>query len=371
VHLREIDRLAGLGRARLVCCADVVAPDEEQAAIISRLGAKYYVDWRDMVEAQTGLDVLVVASPPHLHAEMCRAAVESGTHVLVEKPPVVSIADFTALDDAVTRSGVLCQVGFQSTGSGALARIREIVADGELGHPARVVATGSWQRDRRYWARSEWAGKDVLRGVPVHDGAICNPFAHAVMNCLVAVGADGDGPLSTVEAERYRANAIEVDDTASISVTSHSGASFVVAVTLCAERSEPPKLQVSGRRGHVAWTYESDTITYDVDGRHWEEPFSRRSLLEELIVVAGGQEGADGLSCPLERTRRFVDVVEAVCRRPVKVVQAEHVRWEGEESTARAVIVGVGSAVQQAAATSELFSQQGAPWAVSAASPHS
>ena len=325
-----------------------------------------------MVEAQSGLDVLVVASPPHLHAEISLAAVESGTHVLVEKPPVTSMADFTALGDAVARNGVLCQVGFQTTGSAALAKIREIVANGELGRPARVVATGSWQRDRRYWARSEWAGKDVLRGVPVRDGAICNPFAHAVMNCLVAVGADDGRPLSMVEAERYRANAIEVDDTSSISVTSPSGARFVVAVTLCAEQPEPPKLQVSGPGGKAVWAYESDTIAYDVGGRHWEEPYSRRSLLEELLVaIGGGHGGADGLSCPLERTRCFVEVVEAVHPRPVKVVQAEHVRWEGEGSAARAVIVGVGSAVQKAAATSQLFSQQGAPWAVTAVSPNS
>lgn len=363
VHLREIARLAGLGWARLVCCADVARPGDEQSGIISRLGAKYFPDWQEMLAAQPDLDVLVIASPLHLHQEMALAAFESGAHVLLEKPPAVSSGSFSALVDAKARAGVLCQVGFQSAGSGALAKFGEIVLGDDVGHPKRVAATGSWQRDRRYWTRSEWAGKESLRGVTVGDGAISNPFAHAVMNCLVAVGAGAGASLEAVVAERYRANPIEVEDTACMRVTVAGGASFVMAVTLCAEQTVPATLQVSGPRGTVAWAYEADTIGYDLDGRSWEENFVRRSLLEELLAAVDGRDGAAGLSCPLERTRPFVEVVEAVHSEPVRTVRPEHVRWENDAGTARAVIAGVGSAIQQAAATGQLFSEQGVAWA--------
>ena len=68
------------------------------------------------------------------------------------------------------------------------------------------------------------------------DGALANPFAHALMQCLAdrpgqrrQVGAAG------IEVELYRTRPIEVDDTACLRLTLASGLPIMVAVTLCGE----------------------------------------------------------------------------------------------------------------------------------------
>lgn len=364
VHLRELDRLASLGKARLVACADVLPPANAEAAVISRLGADFFTDWRQMLERTTGLDVVVVAAPPHLHSEMCLFAAELGVHVLVEKPPVVTVEDFQRLSTAIADSGVLCQVGFQSLGSGALDRLRE-VALGRGEAPSRLVGWGQWQRDRGYWSRSKWAGKEALGRRPVRDGVLSNPFAHAVMNCLVVMGADDGNGVRCVEVERYRANPIEVEDTACTRVTLADGRVFSVAVTLCAERAEPPGLYLDAPSGEATWKYEADAVEFSTGARSWKETFRRRSLLEELLTVAGGRSGELRLSCPLERTRPFVEFVEAVHRAPVRDIAPEHVRWEEGGGSDRAALVGIGPAIEQARLTGRLFSEIGAPWATS------
>lgn len=371
VHLHEMERLASLGRARLVGCADIRAPAQPQADVLGRLGARCFEDWRQMLaKAPRGVgpvDVVVVASPPHMHAEMAEAALGTGAHVLLEKPPVVTRSDFDRLAGWLERTGLACQVGFQSTGSGALGRARQIVATKELGGPVVLGATGSWQRDRSYWSRAGWAGRATVGGYVVRDGALSNPFAHASMNCLVAAGvADGHGEVAGVEVERYRANGIEVEDTGCVRVSLLDGTGFVVAVTLCAEVAGAPALLISAPAGRASWPYERDTVSMEAAGRSWDETFARRSLAEELIDYVSGR--SQHLSCPLERCRAFVELVEAVHRAPVYEVPAQWVRRVGTGEGEHPVITGVDGAVEEAVRDGRLFSELGAPWAVEARS---
>lgn len=358
VHLREIDRLVGRGKVRLVGCADVAEPDHEGAEVISRLGAVRYGDYRRLLE-ESSMDVVVVASPPHLHAVMATDAMDSGCHVLIEKPPAVTVSAFEALLDVATRLGRHCQVGFQSLGSGALGRMVELRDCSTLGSPQRIGAVGHWRRDRRYWSRSNWAGRRSLAGAEVRDGALSNPFAHAVMNCLVACRANGRSRFRSIEVERYRANAIEVEDSATLRVVLETGTSFVVAVTLCAERESEPELRLIGPKGGASWSYEGDNVRL-LAGSESVERYKRESLLEELADVVAGRRKV--LSSPLEQTRPFVDIVEAVHAAPVKAISETFVREEGAGLEGTMLVRGVDESVDRAVATGTLFSECGADW---------
>ena len=94
------------------------------------------------------------------------------------------------------------------------------IAAGALGTVTGVAAVGAWQRDDAYYARSPWAGRRSLDGRPVLDGALANPFAHALMQCLaIAAAPPARRTRPSLEVERYRTRPIEVDDTAVLRVT--------------------------------------------------------------------------------------------------------------------------------------------------------
>ena len=48
-----------------------------------------YSDWQELI-ARQDIDIISVATPPHLHAEMACAAMEHGKHVLIEKANVIN-----------------------------------------------------------------------------------------------------------------------------------------------------------------------------------------------------------------------------------------------------------------------------------------
>jgi predicted dehydrogenase len=364
VHLAELDRLAGLGKLELVGCADTVQPPPAAADVLARLGSAVYERYDDLLDA-TRPDLVVVATPPHLHAEMAASALRTGSHVLLEKPPVVDMAEMRVLEDLLSATGLVCQVGFQSLGSGACRRLGELCRAAAFGSELRVSASGHWQRDSAYWERSPWAGRDTLDGRAVHDGALTNPFAHAVMSCLAILGWESLDAFDEVAVERYRANPIEVDDTSVVRVR-HGGAEIVVAVTLCAETTSEPRCTVRGSRGSATWAYTGDEVAIELDGsRPVVESHSRVTLLEELVDVlsrtAGVLPGDVELSCPLARTRGFVRLVEAIAATPVRAIAPSRtaVRRDPTTTVTTTVVVGVDAMVDAAASRGVLLSDLG------------
>src|SRR5690606_19671393 len=176
-------------------------------------GVARYSHHREML-AEIKPDITTIATPPHTHFRLAADAIRAGSDVLVEKPPVVSLEQHRELLALAAEHGRLCQVGFQSLTSPALARLLDAVAAGRLGRVTRISATGAWIRTDTYHARSPWAGRRRIGDVAVADGAATNPFAHAVMNALVVADAVAPGEsLTSLEAEAYRCRNIETDDT--------------------------------------------------------------------------------------------------------------------------------------------------------------
>ena len=67
-------------------------------------------DWRAILDPRY-LDGVIIATPPALHAEMARAAVEAGLPALVEKPLTLSVAEAVALRQFVAARGGFVMVG--------------------------------------------------------------------------------------------------------------------------------------------------------------------------------------------------------------------------------------------------------------------
>lgn len=85
------------------------------------------------VFADPDVDAVAIATPIFTHYELAKLALESGKHVLVEKPLTPSVAqaeELAALADTQKRT-LMCDHTFVYTG--AVRKIRDLVVTGELG----------------------------------------------------------------------------------------------------------------------------------------------------------------------------------------------------------------------------------------------
>ncbi|WP_181383627.1 Gfo/Idh/MocA family protein [Streptomyces sp. NWU339] len=359
-HLANIRRLqeAGLVRLAGVCELTPLTEDEFEGESGGE-PPEQSADFGALLES-TGARIAVVCTPIPTHTDLALAAAERGAHLLLEKPPAPSYAEFRRMADGVAAAGVTCQIGFQSLGSHAVPAIRELVAEGAIGRVTGIGGAGAWVRAEDYFRRAPWAGRRRLNGVDVVDGALTNPLAHAVATALALGGSTRAEDVTGIETELLRANDIESDDTSCVRVTTAQGRPVTVAATLCAERADEPYVMVHGTSGRITFWYKQDRVLVQRAGHGPEElHFGRTDLLENLVAHLTTRTP---LLVPPEATGAFMKVVEAIRQAPDPAPLPDGA-WHRVPGENRRVVPGIDRLVEAAADTLSLYSELGAPWA--------
>jgi predicted dehydrogenase len=130
-------------RMRLVGVASLPLAGARDLA--GRYGADFACeDYRELL-ARPDIDLVTIATPDHLHREICMAAAAAGKHFMVEKPLTTSLAEADELIAAVRRSGVKAMTCFNHRWIAAYARAFDEIQAGQLG---RVVLAYARKNDR-------------------------------------------------------------------------------------------------------------------------------------------------------------------------------------------------------------------------------
>lgn len=91
------------------------------------------------------VDIVYVATPHNFHVEHGLLAIDSGKHVLIEKPIALGSSDLERLLTAARANGVMCQEAFWSFFLPKFDVIRQVVAQGILGEITTIIADhGEW-----------------------------------------------------------------------------------------------------------------------------------------------------------------------------------------------------------------------------------
>lgn len=396
-HRRVMAPLQAARSVELVALCDVrpIADDPDDPV---PPGARLFTDYRELL-AVTEPDVVVIATPPHTHFEIAIAAVHAGADVLLEKPPFVSWAEHEEFTAALVASGRVCQVGFQALGSASLAELAAAIRAGNLGRVTGIGTYGLWQRPDSYYRRAAWAGRRELDGRPVLDGALANPFAHAVMQSLAVAEAAGPVTIERIELDRYCARHLEVDDTSAVRLRvrhrlphrrlrrgpepissatdlrrSRGGGRqsrtrqrtdlrVVVAVTLCSDEGEyaDPRIIVHGEHGRAELDYTADRLLLPGEPARRTVP-GRAGLLENLLAHRADPDGVP-LLADVARTAPFTRVIEAISSDEApSPIDARRLATHGAGADRVVTVPGIGAVLRESAEQLRLPRELAVPW---------
>jgi predicted dehydrogenase len=356
VHLDSLLERDRAGRLVLCGIADVREPVGPAADLVA--GRRFDTNAVRLLD-QARPDIAVITSPAHTHRDLAERAMRLGAHLLLEKPPVTSLADHDRLVAIAEQTRRHCQVGFQAFGSSVVQELLRRSGSGEFGELRRVSVVGCWSRDADYYARSDWAGRRTVAGVVVADGALTNPFAHGVALALRLAAPSSDGSLR-VHAEAYHAYPIEGDDTTSARIEPVGGAPITAAVTLCAQREFEPYVRVFGTKGEATVWYTEDRAQLQVGRRHEELTGDRVALIDDLIAHLAEDPTGDALCSPLRDSRSSTAVLAAIVDGPAaNPIPARYLRITPSGRT----IPGIEDVVVTAGERGLLFSDLDLPWA--------
>src|SRR5919198_1799125 len=135
-HLPALKQVAG---ATVVGGAD--ASEEQRSSWASETGSPAFATFDELLE-RTSPEVVVVATPPDSHADLCLRAIEGGAHVYCEKPFVESVAEADRVIAAADAAGRRVAVNHEFREKPIFKSVREEIASERYG---RLVFCQIWQ----------------------------------------------------------------------------------------------------------------------------------------------------------------------------------------------------------------------------------
>ena len=111
---KHIPSLHKLKECEMVAfCYIIFERAEEAAKKFGVEGAKVYSDYKELLK-DTSIDVVHICTPNRSHSFITVDALESGKHVMCEKPMAINSAEAKKMLDAAAATGKKLTIGYQS-----------------------------------------------------------------------------------------------------------------------------------------------------------------------------------------------------------------------------------------------------------------
>jgi myo-inositol 2-dehydrogenase/D-chiro-inositol 1-dehydrogenase len=327
-HLRNLLALPG---AKVAALADPHAPSITQSlelladADVDPASVATFADHRSLLDA-TGCDAVVVSTPNMTHAAVLADVLETALPVLVEKPLCTTVAECRQVVARAAARDALVWVGLEYRYMPAIARLLEIVRQGDVGQ-VRMVAI----REHRFpflpkvgdWNRFSRNTGGTLVEKCCHFFDLMNEITAERPVRVLASGAQDVNHRD----ERYDGQQPDILDNAYVIVEYQGGGRASLDLCMFAEASEhQEELSVVGDAGKVEAFLPSSEV------RWGERTAGRDGLRRETAVHPDiGYEGFHHGSSFLEH----VDFLAAI--------RGEDTRLVGPEAGLWSVAVGVAA----------------------------
>src|SRR5215212_10061868 len=127
-HARAISSIDGATLAAIAAHS----PESQARAKANHPKSQIYLDYRQML-TQEQLDLCDVVLPSDLHYPVARDVLESGRHLLLEKPMALSIDHCDELVRLAKQRGRVLAVGHELRHSSLWGKLKELIDAGTIG----------------------------------------------------------------------------------------------------------------------------------------------------------------------------------------------------------------------------------------------
>jgi len=209
-------------KAQLTAVCDIVP---EKADVLAELyNAKAYYSLTDLLSALDTFDVLAVCSPNGLHAEQSIDALQSGVHVVCEKPMALSVYDCGRMIQAAEKNNCRLFAIKQNRYNPPVAAVKQLIEEGKLGKINSIQLSCFWNRNEAYYANS-WKGTKMMDG-----GTLFTQFSHFIDLLYWMLGDVVE--VKSMTGNYEHSNVIEFEDTGVVILRFANGAIGTVNYTV-------------------------------------------------------------------------------------------------------------------------------------------
>jgi predicted dehydrogenase len=225
-----------------------------------------YASFAEMFEKEAArpdrIDAVAIVTPNHMHFPVAKLALESGFHVICDKPLTTTAADALVLARLAKQTGLIFCVTHNYTGYPLMRQARAMIAEGALGdiRNVQVEYAQSWLAEPLEETGQKQAAwrTDPAQSGP--GGCIGDIGTHA-MN--LAVFATGLKPLRLLADLQTFIPGRRLDDNVQILLRFEGGASGTLWASQIAIGNENAlRLRIYGSRGALEWEQENPNVMW-------------------------------------------------------------------------------------------------------------
>lgn len=268
------------------------------------------------------VDAVSICTPSGLHGEAAVAAAGAGKHVIVEKPPEVTLEKVDAMIGACEKAGVQLHCIFNNRYRPGNRFLKQAVEAGRFGRLLSANAHVRWYRTPEYFKSADWRGTWALDG----GGALMNQSIHFI-DLLLWFAGDVRQVCGFTGTLLHQ---IETEDTAVAALEFANGALGTIIATTSTYPGYPSEIQLTGERGSAviqngmlsAWNFrDEDPLDLqakdymgEMEGGTASDPTAlshknHKTQLEESVtaILSGGKPAIDG-----HEARKAVELIHRI-----------------------------------------------------------
>lgn len=259
-----VHRMAARLDGHYAFCAGALSSDPERALASGReLGLaedRCYAGYRDMLAAEAerddGIEAVAIVTPNHMHFPVAQACLDTGFHVICDKPMTLTVDEARELRRIAGASGRILAVTYNYSGYPMIRQAREMIAGGELGR-LRVVQ-GEYPQ--------EWLTENIEESGQKQAAWRTDPALSGAGGCIGDIGTHiyhlihfvtGLKPEALCADLATFVDGRRLDDNAHLLLRFAGGAKGMIWTSQVAPGNENGlKLRVYGDKGGLEWRQE-------------------------------------------------------------------------------------------------------------------
>ena len=299
-------RAAGIdGNIELVSGAFSVVPGESEATgkLLHLDRDRVYTTYQEMFEkeskmpADKRLDFISVVTPNHVHFGPAKMALESGFHVMVEKPIAFSMEEAKALKKVVEKTGLILGLTHTYTGYPMVKEAREIVASGKLGKVRKVFVEypQGWLSTLLEGSGNEQASWRTDPKRSGAGGAIGDIGTHAANLAEYITGANITEVCAMLNT-KVKGRRLD-DDSSMLLKFDNNATGVLIATQVAAGEENDLNIRIYGEKGGLQWRQEEPNSLVlkwldrpkEILRAGW--PYLSDSAKKNIRIPAGHPEG--------------------------------------------------------------------------------
>lgn len=255
-----------------------------------------YTDYKQMITEHPDIELISIATPSGIHAEIALYCIDHGINVIIEKPMAMNIAD---ADEIIRRSeekGVVVSACHQNRFNVAVQKMRKALEAGRFGTISHGSIHVRWNRNKAYYDQAPWRGTWQDDG-----GCLMNQCIHGIDLLRWMMGGEVESVYGVTRQQFH--HYLEAEDVGMAVVTFKNGAvATIEGTTNVYPKNLEETLYLFGEKGTVkiGGTSTNNIDVWDFSDES-EEDLANKELKEATSNVYGNGH-----------TSLFADVMDSI-----------------------------------------------------------